>query len=99
MLNGVVVSTSRGLLSDCEIFANLRIAFVSSSSDQGPGLRHFVTLVITVPKEDDENDEGEDDHEEEGDNDCHHDQGGLLGLRFVALVKRLRKARREFYGH
>ena len=54
---------------------------------------------MTVSKEYDEDDEGEDDHEEEGDNDCHHDQGGLLGLRLVALVKRLRKARREFYCH
>ena len=26
-----LVGTSRGLLRDCEIFANLRIAFVSSS--------------------------------------------------------------------
>ena len=78
---------------------NFCLAFVSSSRDQGRGLRHFVTLVIAVPKEDDEDDEGEDDHEEEGDNDCHHDQGGLLGLRLVALVKRLRKARREFYCH
>ena len=57
-----LVGAGRGLLRDCEIFANLRIAFVSSSRDQGPGLRHFVTLVIAVPKEDDEDDEGEDDH-------------------------------------
>ena len=58
-----LVCAGRGLLCDCEIFANLRIAFVSSSMEQGPGLRHFVTLVIAVPKEDDEDDEGEDDHE------------------------------------
>ena len=35
---------SRGLLCDCETFANLRIAFVSSSSDN--------TIVNVTPEED-----------------------------------------------
>ena len=51
-------------------------------------LGHFIILVLAVPKQYDEDDEGEDNDKEEGDNDCHHDHGGLFRLRFVALIYR-----------
>ena len=42
----------RGLLPDCEIFANLRLAFVTSSSAQSevwtPAMAVVAVLVVTV---------------------------------------------------
>ena len=55
-------------------------------------LGHFITLVITIPKENDEYNEGEDNDKEEGDNNRHHDDGGFLGLRGQAFNSDLEKS-------
>ena len=59
--------------------------------DEGPifgaRLRNFITLVITVPKQDDQDDEGEHNDEQERDDDRHHDQAGLFGLRGGAICE------------
>ena len=55
-------------------------------------LGHFITLVITIPKENDEYNEGEDNDKEKGDNNRHHDDGGFLGLRGQAFNSDLEKS-------
>lgn len=54
-----------------------------------PRLWHFVTLVIAVPKQDDQDDEGQHDDEQERDDHRHHDQAGLLVFRGGAVKRTL----------
>ena len=54
-----------------------------------PRLWNFVTLVIAVPKQDDQDDEGQHDDEQERDDHRHHDQAGLLVFRGGAVKRTL----------
>ena len=54
-----------------------------------PRLWHFITLVIAVPKQDDQDDEGQHDDEQERDDHRHHDQAGLLVFRGGAVMRTL----------
>lgn len=54
-----------------------------------PRLRHFVTLMVAVPKQDDQDDEGQDNDEQECDDHRHHDQAGLLVFRGGAVMRTL----------